>query len=341
MLDFGMAKNHKTTPAASLRIHNMLPSPKLFSGLASILINKKEMEILNIHYRKKLRRLQHLPASTAIPAIYLLSGSLPAEAVLHVRQFTLLHMIALLGPSNPLCSIALQNLKSPPMVSWFGALRKVATRYVMPDPLQIIVDPPSKTSFRRLVRSKILTYWSIRTRRNAAKKGSHDLLKISHLPLGRGPHPLWTSCTSPTQTRSATLIAKMLTGTYSSCHHIRHWKHTNGSCRLPGCGAPIGDVLHMFTTCKFLQTTLIDAADKAFAHLKDSPQLGDICLRRWNSSPETRVKFLLDPTTDPEIIQLHQLKFPYLHNKLFQSSRNIVWAIHKARLRGLGLPQFI
>ena len=47
---------------------------------------------------------------TAIPSAQLLSGVLPGEAIIHIRQFTLLGMVANLGPSNPLHKMATHSL---------------------------------------------------------------------------------------------------------------------------------------------------------------------------------------------------------------------------------------
>ena len=61
-----MARNHRGNPAASLRVEACYSAPKLFNGLASLL----------------------------------LSPSLPAPALAHKHQFTLRHMVALLGSDN-------------------------------------------------------------------------------------------------------------------------------------------------------------------------------------------------------------------------------------------------
>ena len=83
------------------------------------------------------------------PAIHLLSGVLPAEATIHIRQFSLLQMVAYLGPYNPLHQLAVQNLTSKVSASWFAALRKTAIIYELPDPLHILLVPPTKYLIRR------------------------------------------------------------------------------------------------------------------------------------------------------------------------------------------------
>ena len=102
LLNLGLAKGHRTNPATSLRIEQTFASPVHYSGLAPLLLTKPELSTLNVYSRKILTRILKLHDKTAVPAIHLLSGVLPAEAIVHIRQFSLLQMVAYLGPSNTL-----------------------------------------------------------------------------------------------------------------------------------------------------------------------------------------------------------------------------------------------
>ena len=110
VLHAGLAKNHWGSPAASLRILNIFCAPILFSSLAPLLLSSHEISVILTHMRKTLRQLQRLHPTTPMPAVHLLSGMLPAEASLHLHQFTLLHMLASLGPDHPLHCIVTHNL---------------------------------------------------------------------------------------------------------------------------------------------------------------------------------------------------------------------------------------
>ena len=100
IISCGMACHYRGNPAASLRVEACYSSPKLFSGLASLCLSPSEILILSLYRRNTLQRLQRLHPRTPAPAVHFLSGSLPAPALLHQHQYVLLHMVAVLGPSN-------------------------------------------------------------------------------------------------------------------------------------------------------------------------------------------------------------------------------------------------
>ena len=59
------------------------------------------------------------------------------------------------------------------------------------------------------------------------------------------------------------------------------------------------------------------------------------------SDREAFTTFILDPSTDKEVIRLVQLQGPGVLLPLFQASRAWIWAAHRTRMRLLGLKQFI
>ena len=136
-----MARHHRGNPAASLRVEASYCAPKLFSTLCP---SPRELEVLSLHRRTTLQRLQHLHPCTSARAVHLLSGSLPGPAMLHQHQFTLLHMVVMLGLGNTLYQHGMHMLHhsvqtpgSPP-----SSLRQTAAQYALPDPLQVLVSPP-------------------------------------------------------------------------------------------------------------------------------------------------------------------------------------------------------
>ena len=96
----GIARRHYGNPAASLRIERLYGAPVLLSGLSSLILNKSEEESVHHHYKVSLERLQRLYKATPAPVVFFLAGSLPAPGLLHLRQLSLLGMIARLGPDS-------------------------------------------------------------------------------------------------------------------------------------------------------------------------------------------------------------------------------------------------
>ena len=116
----GAAKSHRGNPAASLRVHELYCSSVLLSGMATLVLSKSEIDILDQHFTITLQRLQRLHEKTPHAVTHLLAGTLPFKALLHMRQLSILSMICHL-PNNTL-NIHAQHvlaLSPPSAKSWF------------------------------------------------------------------------------------------------------------------------------------------------------------------------------------------------------------------------------
>ena len=131
----------------------MYCAPRLYSGLATLLLSPSEVSSLYSHQKVTLERLQQLYPRTPAPAVYFLSGALPAPAILHMRQFGLLGMIAKLGPGNILWKHGFYILNHHIKHSWFSQVRELALKYSLPDPVLTLTSPPlSKPAWKGTVR---------------------------------------------------------------------------------------------------------------------------------------------------------------------------------------------
>ena len=101
VLSAGLAKNHNGNPMASLKVHQLYGTPFLFSGLATLVLTKPEITLIDGHYQKTVRILQKLHDKTPKSIVFLLAGCLPGEAILHQKHLTLFLMICHL-PNIPL-----------------------------------------------------------------------------------------------------------------------------------------------------------------------------------------------------------------------------------------------
>ena len=339
VISCGMSRNHRGNPAASLRVESCYSAPVLFSGLSSLSLSPGEIEVLAVHRRLTLQRLQRLHPCTPAPVLHFLSGSLPAPALLHQHQFTLLHMVAVLGPTNILHQHALYMLHHSVKHSWFLKLRQTSLLYSLPDPLQVLVCPPTKQEFKKSVKTAIRCYWHLVLTEQAAALPSLRYLHPAFLPLGPKPHPLWTTCnSSPSAVRAATVQAKMLSGRYRSCWLRRHWTEESGACRLPGCGATPGDVAHLLSAeCPALQPHLALTLQHILLILASHPLLLPPVIAALNGDRECITRFMLDPSTNPAVITLLQLQGPAVLRPLFQVAPAWVRSAHRARMRLLGL----
>ena len=120
----GLSRRHRANPLSSIRAENIYGSPVLFSGLATLILNKVETDTISLHVKETLQRLQKLHSNTPDPVVFFLAGVLPGEATLHLKQLTIFGMISRL-PNNILNRIAKEMLVCSPQSdkNWFAQIR--------------------------------------------------------------------------------------------------------------------------------------------------------------------------------------------------------------------------
>ena len=345
LLHMGIAKNHRGNPAAGLKLESIYCSPVLLNCLASLFLTRQELNSINGHIRKILRQIQKLGVGTPAPILHFLSGTLPAEASIYIRQFSLLHQLAMKGNKDPLFKIAIFSLSNPALASWFNNLRKTAQEYCITDPLTILQTPPRKSVFMRHVKAQVIAYWHVKLVDEAEGLPNIEFLKFSHIKLGQGPHPVWKTCgNSPSSVRAATVVVKMLSGRYACDYLARHWTHTSGACRMPRCGVFPGSTLHLLTACPHSLHIIVGALPHINNLLTPVPELHSIYKARFKlltSAPHQFASFLLDPSTDHDVLALVQVRGPAVINTAFKVTRSLVWSLHRHRMRTLGLSKYL
>ena len=155
----GITRTNRTNPAASIRIHNVYALPVLFSGLASLVLSKAEIKTLSTHLKNMLQSLQRLHQKTPRSVVFLLGGSLPAEAILHCKQLSLFVMVCH-NSDDLLHKHAIYILSSckTGCKSWFIKVSEICSKYGLPDPLTLLQSPPRKDVFKTLYKKTICEY---------------------------------------------------------------------------------------------------------------------------------------------------------------------------------------
>ena len=123
---YRMSRQHRANPLAWNCAEMIYASPVLFSGLASLIITKPEINVISHHVKETVQNLLKLHNNTPDVVIFFVSGTLPGEAILHSRQLTVFGMICCL-PGNILHIIARKILLSMGErdTSWFGQVRSL------------------------------------------------------------------------------------------------------------------------------------------------------------------------------------------------------------------------
>ena len=347
VLPAGLARGHCGNPAASLKIQQLYAQPVLFSGLASLVLGKQELDAIDHHLKVTLERLLRLYPATPAPVVLLLAGSLPARGILHLRQLTLLGMIGRLGPSSILHRLGVHILSNPTHMPrsqtsslWFLQVRQICLQYNLHDPLLILSHPPTKGTWRSIVRRAVVTFWDNKLKTEASTLPSISHLRLSHMPPAI-ISPLITSCHgNPHEVRKATIQLRMLSGRYRTDWLRRHWSgESSGFCRVPGCsGISPGTLSHLATgDCTGLALATKDASTHWSNFLANQPYLRPLILQIASGDKDDFLGFLLNPTTHHSVISLTQSQGDIVTEHVCHLTRTWLYLHHRARFRALDL----
>ena len=340
VLPAGMALHHHGNPAAGLRVEQMYAFPKLLSGLSALVLTKFEVNLISAHYKNTLQRIMKMHERTPDSVVYLLAGSLPCTALLHLRQLSLFGMICRLK-ENILKSLAMKVLveAKPSANSWFQQIRESCILYSLPHPIQLLDCPPTKFSFKNLCKLKVQEYWHSKLVQEASPLISLQYFKPSFLSF-KTPHPIWTSLNgNPYQTEAAKIQAWFLSGRYRNERLCRFWsQNKEGFCLLESCNGKciIEDTYHIIITCNSLVETRRRLFKFTAAYVADKPLLIPLIKAYLCSSEEYFVQFMLDCSVLPMVISSYQMHGPIVHEHLFHISRTWCRSLHRDRLKLLG-----
>ena len=330
----GASRGHRANIAATLKLEKIYAMPVLFSGLASLVLNNYEVNCVDHHYTNILQQLLKLHTGTPRAVVYFLSGSLPAKAILHVKQLGLFSMISHL-PDDPLFLHARSVLTTHPPTSksWFVQIRSLCLMYGLPHPLGQLESPLPKPEFKKLVRSLVLDHWE-----------QHLRQEVSHLPSLRyfhpeyhslaHPHPiLWTAGANPHEVTKAVVQTKMLSGRYRVASLTRHFgPDKSGSCPAPCCpSTEIETLEHLLVSCPYYRPTR-EKITRLWTST-EHPSVSVLLLSMLAGPTPALVQFLLDPSINPLVISMTDKhgKGPLL--VLFHMTRSWCYSIHIQRTK--------
>ena len=336
----GMARRHRANPLASLRADRIFGIPVLFSGLASLILNKKEIEIVHKHVKETVQNMLKLHQKTPEPFIFFISGTLPGEALLHMKQLTLFGAICRL-PGNILNILAKQmfNSMTDSDSSWFAQIRALCFKYTLPHPLQLLENPETKYAYKAALKLKITNYWQD-SLRNKVRNEHYEMssLKYFHpefMSLLR-PHPILTTAGHSYDTNKMIVQLRMLSGRYRVGSLLKHFSpQISGVCEL--CFIEEESLSHiLIPKCPLLQERKSHLIDYARNILDQSQVCTDIFEDILSEKNYHQfMQFILDCTALPAVIRASQLNTNILP-LLLKVCRTWCYSIHRTRLKLLG-----
>ena len=196
VMSCGLSRGSRSNPASSIRILSLYATPILMSGLASLVLSPSEIATIDQQYKRTLQNLLKLSSRSPAALVYFTAGSLPATAILHLRQISLFIMICRLE-GDPLHHHARHTLltSSKNKNSWFIQVHGLLQQYELPHPLHLLDNPHSREKFKRLAKSKVTNYWEIKLRAESMYLPSLKYFQPQFLSLTT-THRLWTSAGS-------------------------------------------------------------------------------------------------------------------------------------------------
>ena len=250
-LSSGSARKSRANPLVGLRLQNIYGTPVLLSGVASLVLSRKEISIIDQHLKVTHQNLQKLHPNTPRAVVYFLGGCLPGEAIIHLKMLTIFGMVARL-PSDPL-KIHAENIlitgKSSSK-SWFWFVRDICLQYGLPHPLSILKKPPIKKVFQKLIKAKIVNYWEAKLRGESSLLSSLEFFHPEYMNITK-PHPIWSTVGSnPHEISKAIQQSRFISGRYRSMSLSKHWNtNKEGFCLSPTCKNQVESVKHILVEC--------------------------------------------------------------------------------------------
>ena len=146
LMSSGLHGENGLDPDTSIHLMQTYFMQVLVYGLEVVLPKQKHLDTLERFNRKFLKLILSLPVNVADSAVYILTGTLPVEAVLHKRVLTLFGNICRLPQTSIGRQLADRQLsvKSYGSHSWFIAVKEIFNRYNLQDPKRLLVDTSSK-----------------------------------------------------------------------------------------------------------------------------------------------------------------------------------------------------
>ena len=336
ILHAGLARSHRGNPVASIRLHNIYANPVLYNGLGSLLLIDKEVKVLVQHVKNTISNLQRLLPRTPSPVIFFLAGTLPGEAVLHLRQLSQFGMITRL-PHSILYSHArnIFSMVTQSNKSWFLKIRDLCLQYRLPHPSVLLESPLTKNGYKLLVKKHVVDFWEQKLCHEAGNLSSLQYFKPTFMSL-TSPHSIWTTAAaSLTKVVMATQQARLLSGRYRTAALTSHWSDTSGVCKLSPSCCSTEDTSHILKYCSALQTTRENLFSFTDSYSASHPIIASIIQKYCKRGTECRLfcQFILDCSVLPEVIISVQTNGQVILHHLFNITRIWCYALHRERLK--------
>ena len=295
--------------------------PRLIYGLECLPITTRELVPLEKYFKGLIRKIQHLPESTATPACYILIGAVPMEALIHIKVLNMFGAITRRQDSIEfqVCERQLA-IKDDTSYSWSIYVKKLLRKYSLPTPAELLYDPRPKENWNRCVKKQVMDLWI-----NSLQEMARNMKTLAFLNtqtrIKYECHPIWQFRTSdPLMVHKAMVHAKILVQRYPlRTSHVSNSK----SATCPCCQLSDETLEHFILECAELET----------ARASHLPKIKDWLFKLGiDANPENILQAALDPTNISD-------EATFVSDAII-ASRKMFYGLHRTRSKFIDTKHF-
>lgn len=323
----GLHGENGLDPETCTHLFQIYVLPIMVYGLEVVLPKPALVDKLNRTYKKIIKEILSLPVTAADPAVYILSGALPIEGIIHKRTLILFGSICRLDESSVEKQLARRQLavKCSNSNSWYIEVRKILVKYDLPSCWDLLDHPVKKDRWRRTVNRKVNAYWSEHIRQAAELYSSLKYLAAHKYWPGR-KHPLIQQVTGARDIPRVSTRLKLVTGTYVTQSSRAAFNQTpvDSTCML--CQQEPETIEHVLAECSALEQArqpVMEAFKAECAKFMSSDEVN-----------ENLVQLILDPS---RLLAPNQNSNQGSWYDLNKQSKRLCQTMHLERYRRLAL----
>ncbi|CAG2184470.1 unnamed protein product [Mytilus edulis] len=215
LLGSGLHARTGMCPLVLCKIWKTYVVPRYLYGLEVQICTKADIYELEKLQRKIFRQFLSLPERTASSALYILLGAEPVETILDRNMLSLFLTISRLD--NAIEKKILQwelEIGKDFTESFINRIDKILNKYSLPNPKEILENPPSKYKWKNMLKKAINIYWSNIWKEECLIKTTIKYLTIQENPT-ENPHNIWKAArNNQNDIRKAEFKSRLITGTY-------------------------------------------------------------------------------------------------------------------------------